>query len=50
MITIEDNRARIEDAAKLGIRYYLVKPFNAEIFDMKVHEVLLEPTSETLSE
>jgi two-component system chemotaxis response regulator CheY len=43
MITMEDNRARIEDAAKLGICHYLVKPFNAEMFDTKVHEVLLQP-------
>ncbi len=47
MITMEDNRARIDDAAKLGIRHYLAKPFNAEMFDTKVHEVLFQPTSET---
>jgi two-component system, chemotaxis family, chemotaxis protein CheY len=50
MITIEDNRARIEDAAKLGICHYLVKPFNAKVFDAKVHEVLFQPVPETLSE
>jgi two-component system, chemotaxis family, chemotaxis protein CheY len=50
MITMEDNREKIEDAAKLGIRHYLVKPFNAEMFDAKIHEVLLQPVPETLSE
>jgi len=50
MITMEDNRARIDDAAKLGINHYLVKPFNAEMFDAKVHEVLLEPAPEILSD
>ncbi len=50
MITMEDNRAKIEDAAKLGIRHYLVKPFNAEMFDAKIHEVLLQPDTETLIE
>lgn len=38
MITMEDNRSKIDEAAKLGIHHYLVKPFNAEMFDTKVHE------------
>jgi response regulator of citrate/malate metabolism len=42
MITMEDNRETIEDAEKLGIRHYLVKPLNAEIFDAKVPEVLFQ--------
>lgn len=50
MITMEDNRGRMEDAAKLGIRHYLVKPFNAEMFDTKIHEVLLQPVTEILGE
>ena len=50
MITMEDNRAKIDDAAKQGIHHYLVKLFNAEMFDTKVHEVLLESAPKTLSE
>ena len=48
MITIEDDRAKIEDAATLGIRHYLVKPFNAEMFDVKINEVLLQPAEKAL--
>ena len=50
MINMDDNREIIDDAAKLGVRHYLVKSFNAEIFDTKVHEVLLQPVTEILSE
>ncbi len=50
MITMEDNRAKMDDAAKLGICHYLVKPFNAEMFDTKVNEVLRQFVSEILSE
>ena len=50
MITMEDNRAKIDDAAKQGIYHYLVKPFNAEMFDTKAHEVLLQSSPETLRE
>ena len=46
MIIIET----IDDAAKLSVRHYLVKSFNAEIFDTKDHEVLLQPVTEVLSE
>ena len=49
MITMEDNRDRIEDAAELGIHHYLVKPFNAEGFDAKIHEALHKPVSENIS-
>jgi hypothetical protein len=49
MINMDDNRERIDDAAKLGVRYYLVKSFNAETFDTKAHEVLLQPVTEILS-
>lgn len=50
MITMEDNKAKIGDALKLGIRHYLVKPFNAEKFDAKVQEALQLPTADSLSE
>ena len=50
MINIDDHRETIDDAAKLGVRHYLVKSFNAEIFDTKAHEVLLQPVTEILSE
>lgn len=47
MITIEDNQTKVEDALKLGIRHYLVKPFNAQMFDDKIHQVLLQPSTES---
>ena len=50
MINMDDNRETIDDAAKLGVRHYLVKSFNVEIFGTKAHEVLLEPVTEILSE
>ena len=50
MISMDDNRETIDDAAKLSVRHYLVKSFNAEIFDTKAHEVLLKPVTEILSE
>lgn len=50
MINMDDNRETIDDAAKLGVRHYLVKSFNAEIFDTKAHEVLLQPVTEILIE
>ena len=50
MINMDDNRETIDDAAKLGVRHYLVKSFNAEIFDTKAHEILLQPVTEILSE
>ena len=40
MITVEDDKTKIEDAQKQGIQHYLVKPFNAETFDNKIREVL----------
>ena len=40
MITIEDDETKIEDALKQGIQHYLVKPFNAEMFDNKIQEIL----------
>jgi DNA-binding NarL/FixJ family response regulator len=46
MITMESCESKIEDALKLGIRHYLVKPFNAEVFDNKIKEALLEPIEE----
>ena len=46
MITMESCESKIEDALKLGIRHYLVKPFNAEMFDNKIKEALLEPIEE----
>ena len=42
MITVEDSEDKIQDALKIGIRHYLVKPFNAQIFDNKVQEALLQ--------
>ena len=50
MINMDDNRETIDDAEKLGVRHYLVKSFNAEIFDTKAHEVLLQPVTEILIE
>ena len=50
MINMDDNRETIDDATKLSVRHYLVKSFNAEIFDTNVHEVLLQPVTEILSE
>lgn len=50
MITMENDETKIADAWKQGIRHYLVKPFNAEIFDDKIQEVLQQPIAETLSE
>jgi two-component system, chemotaxis family, chemotaxis protein CheY len=47
MITAEDDKTKIEDAVKLGICHYLVKPFNANMFDDKIHQVLLQPTVES---
>ena len=47
MITVEDDKTKIEDAQKQGIQHYLVKPFNAEVFDNKIQEVLQQPTSTT---
>ena len=44
MITMENDETKIEDALKQGI---LVKPFNAEVFDDKIQEVLQQPTSTT---
>ena len=49
MITVENSRDKMEDAAKLGIHHYLVKPFNAEGFDAKIHEALHQPVSEKIS-
>ena len=40
MITVEDDKTKIEDAQKQGIQHYLVKPFNTETFDNKIQEVL----------
>ncbi len=40
MITVEDDKTKIEDAQKQGTQHYLVKPFNAETFDNKIQEVL----------
>ena len=40
MITVGDDKTKIEDAQKQGIQHYLVKPFNAETFDNKIQEVL----------
>ena len=40
MITVEDDKTKIEDAQKQGIQHYLVKPFNAETFDNKIQEAL----------
>ncbi len=48
MITMESCETKIQDALKLGIHHYLVKPFNAEMFDNKVKEVLLKPTADTV--
>ena len=50
MINMDDNRETIDDAEKLGVHHYLVKLFNAEIIDIKAHEVLLQPVTEILSE
>ena len=50
MINMDDNKEKIDDAAKLGVRHYLVKSFNTEIFDTKAHEVLLQFVTEILSE
>ena len=47
MITMENDETKIEDALKQGIQHYLVKPFNAEVFDNKIQEVLQQPTSTT---
>ena len=44
MITMKNDETKIEDALKQGI---LVKPFNAEVFDDKIQEVLQQPTSTT---
>ena len=46
MITAEGDRTKINDASNLGICHYLAKPFNAQVFDEKVHHVLFQPTSE----
>ena len=45
MITMENDETKIEDALKQGIQHYLVKPFNAEVFDNKIQGVLQQPTS-----
>jgi response regulator of citrate/malate metabolism len=50
MINMDDNRETIDDAEKKGVRHYLVKSFNAEIFDTKSHEILFQPVTEILSE
>ncbi len=50
MINMDDNRETIDDAAKLCVRHYLIKSFNAEIFDTKAHEILLQPVTVILSE
>ena len=50
MINMDDNRETIDDPAKLGVRHYMVKSFNVEIFDTKAREVLLQPVTEILSE
>ena len=50
MINMNNNRETIDDAAKRGVRNYLVKSFNAEIFDTKAHEILHQPVPEILSE
>lgn len=48
MITIEDSQDKVEDAKKLGIEHYLIKPFDAHKFDTKVHKVL-QNSAEILS-
>jgi len=48
MITLEDDSSKVEDALALGVRHYLVKPFNAQMFDDKIHQVMLQPTVESL--
>jgi PleD family two-component response regulator len=50
MIHMDDNRETIDDSVKLGVHHYLIKSFNTEIFDIKAHEVLLQPVTEILSE
>ena len=50
MINMDDNRETIDDTAKLSVRHYLVKLFNAEIFDTKAHKNFLQPVTEILSE
>jgi two-component system chemotaxis response regulator CheY len=50
MITMENDETKIEDALKQGIQHYLVKPFNAETFDNKIHEVLQQLEIETSNE
>jgi PleD family two-component response regulator len=50
MINMDDNGETIDNAAKLGVRHYLIKSFNTEIFDTKAHEVLLQSVTEILSE
>ena len=45
MITMENDEAKIADARKQGIQHYLVKPFNAEVFDNKIQEILQQPTT-----
>ena len=50
MVTMEDEKGKIEDARNLGICNYLVKPFNADMFDAKIHEVLLQPVNDLAGE
>ncbi len=50
MVTMEDEKNKIEDAKKLGICNYLVKPFTADMFDAKIHEVLLQTATDSAGE
>ena len=50
MVTMEDEKGKIEDVRNLGICNYLVKPFNADMFDAKIHEVLLQPVNDLAGE
>ncbi len=40
MITVEKDHQKVQEAIQAGVRDYIVKPINVEIFKRKIHELL----------
>jgi len=40
MITVEKDHQKVQEAIQAGVRDYIVKPINVEMFKRKIHELL----------
>jgi len=40
MITVEKDHQKVQEAIQAGVRDYIVKPINVEIFKREIHELL----------